>query len=83
MLKGLIALCPACHEVKHIGYASTRGRLGVATVHLAKVNGITLPEAQEYVKAIWRVWQERSRYEWKLDVSWLGQYGIVQTKVRG
>ena len=31
----LIALCPRCHEVKHIGLAKRRGRLNKALEHMA------------------------------------------------
>ena len=34
-----IALCPACHEVKHIGRAEMMGNLERALDHLAAVNG--------------------------------------------
>ena len=37
-LTGLIALCPACHECKHMGLANIKGRGAIATDHLAKVN---------------------------------------------
>lgn len=36
-LSGLIALCPSCHEVKHIGLANVRGRGEFAKAHLARV----------------------------------------------
>ena len=36
-LKGLIALCPSCHETKHIGLAGLRGRVEIAKVHLGLV----------------------------------------------
>jgi hypothetical protein len=38
-LERLVALCPACHEVKHAGLASKRGRLEAVIDHLADVNG--------------------------------------------
>jgi hypothetical protein len=37
-LEQLVALCPACHEVKHAGLASKRGRLSAVIAHLAEVN---------------------------------------------
>ena len=40
-LLGLTALCPSCHEVKHIGLAGVRGRCQQACEHLARVNGRT------------------------------------------
>ena len=38
-LAGVIALWPACHEVKHIGFAGQRGHGQRAAAHLAHVNG--------------------------------------------
>lgn len=70
----LIALCPSCHEVKHIGRASTKGNLQRAILHLASVNNWTKEEADEYVAVQFLIWQERSRYEWKLDITALNDY---------
>ncbi len=65
----MIALCPACHRVKHIGKASVDGRYAEARRHLAQVNGWTQEQAERYVKASFRVWKRRSRHAWTLDVS--------------
>lgn len=70
-LKGLIALCPACHEVVHIGLAQLRGRFDYALHHLAKVNGWTIEKAEKYVEKQFEVWCKRSEYDWKVDISWL------------
>lgn len=72
-LVGLIALCPACHEVKHIGRAEATGHLERALTHLAKVNGWTLNLAAQYADGAFRQWRERSRYEWTLDISYLSE----------
>ena len=76
-LSGLQALCPACHEVKHIGFANVRGRGRIAALHLAKVNGWTVPEAERYVAGQFAVWERRSRFPWTLDLSWLEQCGVA------
>ncbi len=68
-LKGLIALCPSCHEVKHIGLAQINGKFDQALEHLAKVNGITVDEAKLYVEASFEIWGKRSQKEWKLDIT--------------
>jgi hypothetical protein len=68
---GFIALCPACHEVKHIGLAATRGRKNIATLHLAKVNKISLIEADKYIEDAFEIWEHRSHFKWKLDISFL------------
>lgn len=72
----MIALCPACHEVKHIGLASIKGRADTATAHLAAVNGWTAAVASRYVDEAFTVWTTRSERAWSLDVSTLANYGI-------
>ena len=79
-LLGLTALCPSCHEVKHIGLANVRGRGHIAAKHLAAVNGWTQPQADTYIAEQFAVWEGRSRFEWTLDLSWLQQCGIVVAK---
>lgn len=71
-LIGLEALCPSCHEVRHIGRAMTVGRGGDAFIHMARINGWTLEEVKAHVDAAMKVWQNRSRFPWNLDLSWLG-----------
>jgi predicted amidophosphoribosyltransferase len=75
-LTGLIALCPACHEVKHIGRASAIGNLAPALSHLMAVNGWTGDQATDYLDGVWDTWRARSKHQWTLDVSWLGTIGI-------
>ena len=70
-LTGLISLCPACHEVKHIGLAGINGRHHEATEHLANVNDIHLSEAMRYVEDAFMQYRIRSQHKWKLDISWL------------
>lgn len=70
-LEGLIALCPSCHEVKHIGLAGSRGRGSAAAAHLARVNGWSERQARRYIVAAFELWEKRSGYEWALDLSWL------------
>lgn len=75
-LERLVALCPACHEVKHIGLAGVRGRRAEALAHLARTNGWSLADAELYVEACFEQWHRRSRHEWRLDLSYLRQFGI-------
>jgi hypothetical protein len=77
-LVGLIALCPRCHEAKHIGLASQRGRLVYALSHLAEVNGWTAEDAGLYVEWAFELWSIRSQHPWMVDVSWLGTIGITE-----
>jgi 5-methylcytosine-specific restriction endonuclease McrA len=70
-LKGLTALCPACHECKHIGYATVQGRGEIATAHITKVNDWSPAQAEIYIKKCFEIWQARSLIEWTLDISYL------------
>ncbi|QXL90372.1 hypothetical protein [Salmonella phage NINP13076] len=74
-LKGLIALCPSCHEVKHIGLAGIRGRGEIALRHFMKVNDVSRTVAEQYVKEAFALYHERSkRQHWELDVGYLDEY---------
>ena len=75
-LTGLIALCPSCHEVKHMGFSELRGKKDEAVAHLALVNGWSLQGAFDYVDEAFDVWRARSRHAWQLDISWLETQGI-------
>jgi hypothetical protein len=75
-LTRMTALCPACHEVKHIGLAGIRGRADIARAHLAEVNGWSAETAEQYVEEAFATWQARSTRAWSLDISGLVAYGI-------
>ncbi len=75
-LSGMIALCPDCHQVKHIGLAQLNGQFDRALAHLMKVNKLTKPKALAYVKEQFRVWSERSKQTYRLDVKILKNFGI-------
>lgn len=75
-LEGLIALCPRCHEVKHLGRAEATGNLERAVTHLQRVNGWDDDTTYEYVVAAFARWRYRSQFRWTLDISWLETLGI-------
>jgi len=65
----LIALCPACHEVVHIGLAGIRGREKQAMEHLKTVNGLSDRKAQHVVEKAWKKWKQRNTVKWVLDIT--------------
>ncbi|MFL5732105.1 MAG: HNH endonuclease, partial [Chloroflexia bacterium] len=81
-LAGLVALCPACHEAKHMGYATSQGRGGQARAHLARVNRWSMEMAELYLEGVFEQWSRRSQHEWTLDLSWLRQLGVDVTPGR-
>ena len=79
-LKGLVALCPKCHQCKHVGLAQMQGHYDNARKHLAEVNGISINEAEDYINDCFDLWEERSQKKWKLNKDWLDQdYTITGT----
>ena len=82
-LLGMLALCPDCHRVKHFGLAQVQGKEEVALQHLMKVNELSRKQAEQYVQAAFARWAERSIKKWTLDISYLSEYGIDVSKIKG
>ena len=80
-LAGLIALCPACHGVKHIGRSSIKGKGDDAIEQLMRVNGWTASRAEDYVDLVLDIWKLRSQVPWRLDLSWLAERGVAPPRV--
>lgn len=70
-LIGLMALCPLCHQSKHIGRAKYIGKKAEVEKHMKKVNGITKRRLDEYLEEQFTRYAEHSRIRWKLDLSLL------------
>lgn len=72
-LTGLVALCPNCHKVKHIGFAITQGQDSFlrALGHLATVNQWPMELAMEYVDRQFQIHKIRSQRQYHLDLRWL------------
>lgn len=75
-LERMIALCPSCHMVKHIGLAQVHNKSDKAVKHLMKINQIPKKEAERYIASAFAIWQMRSSKTWTLDISHLKEYGI-------
>ncbi len=72
----LIALCPSCHQVKHIGRAIMRNRGATAIAHLAQMNDWTKAQTDEYLRLVSSIWRERCKHQWQQNLTWLEQFGI-------
>jgi hypothetical protein len=72
-LERTIALCPSCHQVKHMGFAMTQGVhvLEKAATHFMNVNNFSPDETEFEIEKAFRIHHERSKRDWYLDVSWL------------
>jgi hypothetical protein len=68
-LKKLVSLCPVCHGVKHLGFSYRMGKLAACLEQLMRVNNMTYEEATGYVSECFRIWIDRSRIDWTVDIS--------------
>jgi len=75
-------LCGMCHKIKHIGFwcytKDGRRQLAKAELsredlidHFCKVNNCSREDFQKHEEEAFRIWRERSKYEWKQD---FGEY---------
>lgn len=71
VLKGLIALCPKCHKVKHIGLAEVNGEIENCISHLMLVNRVSRDKALQQISEAFDLWRERSKESWDVDISWI------------
>lgn len=65
-LTALQALCPACHEIHHLGFANRNGYLERAMTHIGNINNWNSNEVAQYCKYIFTTWERRSSYAWIL-----------------
>ena len=70
------AICPLCHEVKHIGLAGVRGNGERAANRFREVNNLEETTARKIKSAVFKQWRIRSNQSWKLDVELLKEHGI-------
>jgi hypothetical protein len=75
-LIGMIALCPNCHMCKHMGFARVSGKEDQAIKHFMKINKLSKKEAKKCIDQEFKIWEERSKKEWVLDISILKDFGI-------
>ena len=70
-LMGLIALCPACHKCKHMGFARATGMLEVSMKHMSHVNKWPKELVEAYVMREFEIHRLRDQLKWTVDTSWL------------
>lgn len=74
ILKNIIPVCSLCHLVKHPGFASVNEARGGAPMvaviaHFCRVNKVDREVFQKHYEEELEKYEERSRYEWTMDVS--------------
>lgn len=83
-LKGVIALCPDCHAVRHWGRTIATGKHDEALAWMEDVNGWTRAQALECGNLAMEEWHQRSRFDdWRCDFSWVERHYGVKATARG
>ena len=71
-LEDVLALCSACHEVKHIGRTQMIGRGMDAMEHFMRVNQCSQMQFHEALQEANEEYLKRNKIEgWVTDISWL------------
>lgn len=70
-LKGVIALCPDCHHVRHWGRMTIEGREEEVIAWAMRINRWTRAAAEDAAAFAFDQWDRRSRHEWSSDYSWV------------
>lgn len=79
-LRGVIALCPDCHKVRHWGKTLIDGHEAAALERLMMINGWSRQHARQAADEAYAQWQRRSRHAWETDYSWITRtHGFVVT----
>ena len=81
-LIGLIALCKKCHGVKHFGLSELQGKRKETLLHFMKINNLSQIDAEKAIHKSFEIWEKRSQFQWKLDISKLKDYGIDIAKIQ-
>lgn len=68
-LTGFELLCHKCHETRHLGLASIRGRFEEVFQRLAMLNRLEESELRPYYQAVVALYDLRSSRRWTLDLS--------------
>ena len=78
-LVGLIALCPNCHTVKHLGRAEAVGILWLVVKHLKKINNWSEEKVYNYIDEVKADYIKKSKVNWTVD---LGNLNKIIKKIR-
>lgn len=75
-LTDLIALCPLCHKVKHLGLAIHQGKGRAAKNHLMKINDWDRAQTSEYLQKVVEeaFMRDMAVLYWQIDIAYLDSY---------
>ena len=84
-LSGFETACFLCHSIKHLGLAglmAKRGDLDYRRLveHYCACNGCAREDFIQDREEAFKLWEERSKFEWTVDISYLDSLNIVRVR---
>lgn len=73
----IVALCYNCHQTTHMGLAAIKGKKYEAMKHLQTIRNFTEDECNKHIDEAFKVWSDRCKFEWTLDISLIENNGIT------
>jgi len=78
-LSDIKALCYKCHRIKHFGLSLIQSQKGIVNIetleeHFMEVNECSYAEFEDHVNESFRIYRERSKEEWRIDISSAANY---------
>jgi hypothetical protein len=76
-LERMVALCPACHSVKHWGRTEATcsdKELKYYVKHFCTVNQVNIVELKQYIRESFAWWNRANKVAWKTDYGALDKY---------
>lgn len=67
----VIPLCGICHRTIHIGHAAIIGKLEECLDYYCSINKCTEDECIKDYEAAFKIWNERNKIKWKLNIEWI------------
>ena len=72
----IIALCRLCHSATHYGHSKRTKNMDKINSHIKKVNNYSDEELKEHIEDSYKIWKERNKTKWNLDLSLLINSGF-------
>ena len=73
---GIKCLCSLCHKTAHLGIARRLNMYEEVITHMKFVNRWSHTQLQDALDAARVTWEERNRYGWAVDLSWIDTGGF-------
>jgi hypothetical protein len=72
----IIALCKLCHAATHYGHSKRTKNIDKINIHIKKINNFSDEELQNHINESYKIWKERNKIKWELDLTIITNSGF-------